>query len=425
MTLRFSGFSIHARLRPLARLGLLGAFVAGATVSAAAAGQSELEPTSRTALLIQLRQEKAKALHPFVPEKLEAVAMRVENDYLPRLFTPKTGFYPRFGSIVQGGGFALGPGYRQHGLFGGPGDLFVSGAYSLKHYWIGEVRMVLPELAHRRMFADVYARRTGYSRQPYYGLGNETTKGDFTTFSQDQTTIGGHVGVRPARYVSAGGGAEYLNIGIGPGHSPRFPSIEESFNEATAPGLTTHPDFIRTFAFASLDYGDPVGSPRSGARYKVQVNRYDDRDGGHFDFRQTTVDLQQYLSAFNQRRVLALRAFGTFSNADGGREVPFYLMPTLGGNNTLRGFRDYRFRDRNALIFQAEYRFEIFTVMDGALFYDTGQVAARRQDLTDDLRKDYGIGFRFGTDQGVFIRVDVAFGSGEGIRPFVAFSHVF
>ena len=59
-----------------------------------------------------------------------------------------------------------------------------------------------------------------------------------------------------------------------------------------------------------------------------------------------------------------------------------------------------------------------------SIFYDTGQVAARRQDLTDDLRKDYGIGFRFGTDQGVFIRVDVAFGSGEGIRPFVAFSHV-
>ena len=58
-----------------------------------------------------------------------------------------------------------------------------------------------------------------------------------------------------------------------------------------------------------------------------------------------------------------------------GQQVPFYLMPTLGGNDSLRGFRDYRFRGPHALLLQGEYRFEIWSGLDGALFYDAGKVA--------------------------------------------------
>ena len=39
------------------------------------------------------------------------------------------------------------------------------------------------------------------------------------------------------------------------------------------------------------------------------------------------------------------------------------------------GFRRFRFRDRNLLLLQAEYRWEIFTAVDGAIFYDAGKVA--------------------------------------------------
>ena len=52
-------------------------------------------------------------------------------------------------------------------------------------------------------------------------------------------------------------------------------------------------------------------------------------------------------------------------------------MPTLGGNDTLRGFRNYRFRGPHALLLQAEYRWELWSGLDGALFYDAGKVALR------------------------------------------------
>ena len=34
-----------------------------------------------------------------------------------------------------------------------------------------------------------------------------------------------------------------------------------------------------------------------------------------------------------------------FSQTGAGNIVPFYMLPTLGGRNTLPGYNDYRFRD--------------------------------------------------------------------------------
>jgi outer membrane protein assembly factor BamA len=106
--------------------------------------------------------------------------------------------------------------------------------------------------------------------------------------------------------------------------------------------------------------------------------------------------------------------------------VPFYLQRTLGGPDDLRGFRRFRFRDRHLLLLQAEYRWEIFTAVDGAIFYDAGKVASRLEDLNlSDLESDYGIGFRFGTRDGVFLRVEGAFGSSAGKHFILRFGHVF
>ena len=78
------------------------------------------------------------------------------------------------------------------------------------------------------------------------------------------------------------------------------------------------------------------------------------------------------------------------------------------------------------LLLQAEYRWEIFTAVDGALFYDTGKVASRVDDLDfRNLESDYGIGFRFGTRNGVFLRVEGAFGSSGGKHFVMRFGHVF
>jgi len=105
--------------------------------------------------------------------------------------------------------------------------------------------------------------------------------------------------------------------------------------------------------------------------------------------------------------------------------VPFFLQPTLGGSEDLRGYREYRFRDRNMVVFNAEYRWEAFSGLDLAVFADAGQVAARPGDLHfKNFEKSYGTGFRFNTAKSVFLRMDVGF-SKEGQHLFVKFGHVF
>jgi outer membrane protein assembly factor BamA len=65
--------------------------------------------------------------------------------------------------------------------------------------------------------------------------------------------------------------------------------------------------------------------------------------------------------------------------------VPFYLMPSLGGKNTLRGYYDFRFHDRDMQLFNAESRWGLFTHLDVAVFADAGKVAPEARDL--DLKQ--------------------------------------
>src|SRR6185503_7300575 len=108
-----------------------------------------------------------------------------------------------------------------------------------------------------------------------------------------------------------------------------------------------------------------------------------------------------------------------------GNDVPFFYQPTLGGARQLRGFREFRFQDRNSLSITAEYRWEASWMLDGALFVDAGKVAATRSDLNfRDLEVSYGIGFRLHSNSAFAARLDLAF-SREGFIPLLRFEHVF
>jgi outer membrane protein assembly factor BamA len=75
------------------------------------------------------------------------------------------------------------------------------------------------------------------------------------------------------------------------------------------------------------------------------------------------------------------------SNTGTGSIIPFYLQPTVGGSDinskvSLRGFPNYRFRDRNAVAVQVEYSVPIADPVGLLLFYDAGQVGSTVSDLT-------------------------------------------
>ena len=207
----------------------------------------------------------------------------------------------------------------------------------------------------------------------------------------------------------------------------RYPiaSTEEVFSPETTPGLGTATDFIKVQASAAFDWRDNPSYPHSGGRYEVVAAKFDDHDLGQFDFYRVDVHLQHYIPLASRYRVLAFRAIGAFTDADGGQSVPFYLQPTLGGHRDLRGFRESRFRDHNTLLLGAEYRWQAWWALDGALFVDAGTVAPARRDLSlSNMDVSYGVGFRFHSNSALTGRLDLAF-SREGFIPLLRFEHVF
>jgi hypothetical protein len=392
---------------------------------AAAAPVRAQEPTTRAEALAAEREAKSKNLQPYEPTGLERGLLRLENGrFLERILNPAVGFYPKLGNITPGSGFSLGPAYRQPGLFGGHVDFSAFAAASFSRYWMIDARLTMPRLADNRAFLDIHGQRYDFPEETYFGLGPASLREDEVTYGLQNAVVGASGGVRATPWLTFGGGIDYLTPSISPRDVAR--SIETVFDPADVPGLVQQPDFIRYQAYADLNYREPLGNPRRGGRYLLAFQQFDDRDLNRYAFNRVDVDLQQYIPLLKDRRVLALRALVSMADAGEGQDVPFYFQPTLGGPDDLRGFIRFRFRDRNSLLLQAEYRWEIFTAVDGAIFYDAGKVASRREDLDfSDLESDYGIGFRFGTVNGVFLRIEGAFGSSGGKHFVLRFGHVF
>ena len=121
-------------------------------------------------------------------------------------------------------------------------------------------------------------------------------------------------------------------------------------------------------------------------------------------------------------QALAGRLQTTLSDTD---VIPYFLFPSLGSGGTLRGYSSWRFRDRHSLLFSAEWRWIPSRAMDAAIFYDTGTVAERRDDLSLSNRKsDVGFGVRFHGPVSTPLRIELARGS-EGLRIVFAASAAF
>jgi outer membrane protein assembly factor BamA len=173
-----------------------------------------------------------------------------------------------------------------------------------------------------------------------------------------------------------------------------------------------------------FDWRPFPGDARRGGCYGVTVHDYT-ATGGEFGFNQIDYEAIQHIPILREAWVVTLHGLAQTAYHKGDQEIPFFLLPSLGGGSTLRGFSSWRFRDRNSLLLQAEWRIMDNRFFDTAVFYDSGKVAARTSDLDfKGMRHDVGVGFRFHSPDATLLRIDVA-RSQEGTRIVFAAGHVF
>jgi outer membrane protein assembly factor BamA len=382
--------------------------------------------TSRTELIDRARREKLKILAPDDLSTLESVLLAIkEQKIIERITGGIAGLRVRLGGLTTGSGFAVGPEYLRRDLADGAVVVRGSARASAKRYQLFDLQLLLPKLANDRLFLDLYAVHRNYPRIDYYGPGPDSRKTGRSNFRLEDTAYDGTAGVRALPYFHVGGTLGYLQVNVGPGKDPRFISAEQIYPPVNTPGIDDQADFLRGGVFAQVDYRDNPGGPRKGGNYLWRYTWHSDRTLGLHSFRRMDLEAQQYFPFFNRRRVIALRAKSVLTDAASGQRVPFYLQPTLGGSDDLRGFRPFRFYDDNLIVMNAEYRWESFSGLDVALFADAGKVFSRRAQWNfKDLEASYGFGFRFNVRNDVFMRIDTGY-SHEGFQLWVKFNNVF
>ena len=157
----------------------------------------------------------------------------------------------------------------------------------------------------------------------------------------------------------------------------------------------------------------------------MRFSDYRDQDLDAFDFAQVSIDLQQYVPIPNRYRTIALHATAVFTDPRTGRRFRSTSSPPWAAPRRFAASGSSAFEDRNSLLMTAEYRWEAWWALDGALFVDAGQVAPERRDFKlRDLDVSYGIGFRIHSNSAFVARLDLAF-SREGFIPLLRFEHAF
>ena len=371
--------------------------------------------STRSEVVTQAQAEKAKVLKPYVPNKAERIIMRLQE--LPFVGGAPKGWYPFLGSAFPSGGLAGGPGYRA--LIGDTGFFDIHGAWSIYNYRMADTTLRIPDFGGGVFKTQLNGHYAHADKVRFFGIGNDSSEDDLTRYTYKPLSLGITERIEPSDWFALGVGVDYLLLENDPGGGTD-PSIEEEFNSITAPGLFIDFEYIRPRAFVEIDWREAPGYTTRGGFYRADWSRYSERDIEGFDFDRVDIEIDQFVPLLRANWVLALRGMASTTSVDDGDEVPFFLLPRLGGGNYLRGFPDFRFIDRNRLLLTAEIRWTPSKFLDMAFWYEAGKVAADRSDLDlEDLHDCYGIGARFHGPLSTPLRIELAF-SDEATRLIIS-----
>lgn len=434
-------------------------FLAGLLLAASGAPDDAGE--SRKERWKARRLEKINAIEPYTISRTERAFLRLEEelgepvpratldpveeslqlvndnlgdlpfpDYRDRLFT-------RIGSIRPGGGVSGGVHFVKLGALHPATDLDASAAVSVGGYQFYHVRFgnIPPLMSPAPLlgpmllqdsdpwFGYVDVRYHDFRDETFFGPGGDSSREAEVDFRHQRAGYTAITGYRLSGNViaSARVGFSQNRVGARGDETEAAPRAAESLLRRG--GWT---DFVEVATSLELDFRDVSRNARRGGYVALSLARFDDTNSDLFRFTRIGVEGQGFVPLGSPQRTLAIRGQLSSDQADTGHRVPFYLQRTLGGNSTLRGFDDFRFRGDNAMHLSVEYRWDPSLYWGFSVFWDTGKVFRSFDDGfdLDGLENSFGIGTRLQTPGSTIFRIQVA-RSREGTRFHFAFGMVF
>jgi hypothetical protein len=325
---------------------------------------------------------------------------------------PKAGFYPEMGNMVTGAGWiSAGVGYR-HWMFGQRAFVEASTGLSWRAYKMAQARFEVMPLADDRVSVGAQVRWQDLTQVNFWGIGPASLATDRSEYRLKSVNTVGYAIARPREWLHLHGRVGWLAspelLQPAGSFSRGNPSTIEVFPDDPVYRFDEQPDYLHGDAAVVVEMRDEPGYPTRGGVYRVAMSRYADQDLDAFTFNRYEAEAAHFVPfGASDNFVFAVRGWVVGTTADEGQQVPFYLMPSLGGSNTLRGYNDYRFHDRNMAVVNTELRVALMEHIDVVGLFEAGNVAARFGDLNLD-KKSYGVGVRVHTRTDTFARLEFA-----------------
>ena len=297
---------------------------------------------SRQEIILKQKQDKAEELSAYEVSKLEARVLRLERVRFPRNILNRgfRGIRPLIGGMPSGSGFVLGVGYLRD-----PDYALVKFEANARHSTRSfteldtGIEFPSPRLG-RALQTRVNVAYQDYTSLRFFGLGNDSSASDRTFYGQKNKIFGGGVTANLTDSFKLTGDVDRWRVEVDGGD--REPSLETVFAPPSVPGFTRiNRDFNVFRTGATLSLLDNV-IPSAGIFLSGEAQRYDDRGSGVFDFYRVVGEVKAYVPLGYRNRMLAIRVRTSQATADDNQRVPFYMMETLGGARTIRGYREYR-----------------------------------------------------------------------------------
>ena len=369
------------------------------------------------------------------PRRAEATAVAARQWAV----LPEVGFGPDTGPLV-------GAKFTHRDVAGSGVTLDVEGTQALERQQSLALTAGTPHLGHDRVCALFEARFKLDPEREFFGLGNNNVGPDpVSTHEFQRTQAFLTVGWRASAHVTLdlSGGVRYVSIRKGVRDDER-PFTTDAFRDL--PGI--HGGYVNPIGLALVaTTRDDVIRPTRGWRAIFKVTHTNRALGSDFQFTRLGGDVGRLFPLFGGAHVVALRADGGFIFGP-QRDIPFWELEELGGDDTLRGFFPHRFVGTSRALVNGEYRFKLTEFdffdwwrvrLDGVAFGEAGRVFITNGELRREFRLNdnivrriastfrysYGAGLRVALSEALVARIDVGFSDEERGLVYLEFGQTF
>ncbi|MEP6935831.1 MAG: BamA/TamA family outer membrane protein [Nitrospirota bacterium] len=279
----------------------------------------------------------------------------------------------------------------------------------------------------------VLAGRVNWFKNPFrrlFGIGNQTSESDDSSYTSGETLVELTAGINVHENVRLMWTEHYHEISITSGIVNSLPQAQVQFSQLPGMEGATIVGHKLTARYDTRDK-QLISTQGTYMNLSVEWNQNLQQSGAN-QWLRTTFDARHLLPHYDGKLVFVARFFVDTVNGH-TQNIPFYELPTLGGETTLRGFGQSRFIDDTALLFNFEERipakqlkaFDYLIDLEVAPFLDIGRVMSgfSIRDV-QDFQVNPGIGLRILARPHVVGRLDVAYGR-DGENLFVGLDYPF